>query len=126
MATLTITNTRPVRRNVAIASSSVDDIQPARSTSPPTAMDRQPDPRIHIPITNYLSGNCRNWDPTCGASALASDPSTLELKPRSCDKWRPECGAAANGTHLDLQESRDHWPVQRRAGQPAGHDNWSA
>ena len=113
-----------MRRSIAITSS-LDNIQPARSRSPPTAIDRQPDPRIHTPRTIYLPGECRNWHLTYGASALASDPSTLELKPRNCDKWRPERGAAAIGTHLDLQEDLQlagptgGWPDE-------GHDKWQA
>ena len=75
-------------------------------------MDRQPVSRIHTPGTTYISGDCRNWHPTRGASALASDPSSLELKRRDCYNWRPERGAATNGIHLELQEGRDHWLAQ--------------
>ena len=60
MVTLTITNTHPVRRNVAIASS-LDDIQPARSRSLPTSMDRQPDPRTHTLRTTYQPRDRDNW-----------------------------------------------------------------
>ena len=117
MATLTITNIRAVRRNVTIASS-LDVIQSTRSRSSPTAMDRQPDPRIHTPRTIYLPGDATGTQ-RVGASASASDQSTSELKPRNCYNWSRERGAAANGTHFDLQEGRDHLPAQRGAGQIA-------
>ena len=123
MATITITNTRPARRNVAIASL-LDKTRPARSKSSPAAMDRQPDLRTSTPRTTYLPEDCRNWYPTCGASALASDSSTVVPKPRYCYNWRPERGAAANGTHLYLQEDCYNWLAQRGAGQIEGHDKW--
>ena len=75
------------------------------------------------PENNLSTWRLSQLAPNVWASALASDPSTLELKRRVCDKWGPERGAAANGTHLDLQEGRDHWPAQRRADQAEGRDN---
>ena len=62
MATLSITNTRPVRRNVLIAPS-LDNVQPARSMSPPIAMNRPPDPRSHTSRATYQPGDCDNWRP---------------------------------------------------------------
>ena len=85
MYTLTIINTRPVHRNVAIASS-LDDIQPARSRSPPTAMDRQPDPQTHTPRTTLKPRNRYNW-PTQSGSDQTEDR----------DNWaaqRPNVGLA--------------------------------
>ena len=96
--TLTIRNTRSARRNVAIASL-LDNMLLARSKSLPAAMDRQPGQRSSTPRTTChvrpderynrpaeheagLTGERYNYRPTCGASALASDPSIFARKPR--------------------------------------------
>ena len=122
MATLTITNTRPARRNVAIASL-LDKMRQTRSKISPAAMDRQPDLRTFTPRTTYhpCPGERYNWPaqrgagqlvdrnncrPTCRASAFASDSSTFALQPRVRHNCRPERGAAANGTHLGLMGGR--------------------
>ena len=137
MATLTILNTRPARRNVAVASL-LDKTRQARSKSSPEAMDRQSDLRSSTPRTTYhpCPGERYNWPakrgagqpvdrdnccPTCVASALVSDPSTFALQSRVRHNCRPERGAA-NGFHLGLMGGRHDWPAQRGAGQPRRRD----
>ena len=91
MAKLTITNTRPVRRNIAIASLQDKSgrqgqgvhpqrwIAKLRTSTPRTTHHPCPDERYNWPA-EYGAGRTAdryNWHPTCEASALASNPSTV-------------------------------------------------
>ena len=148
MATITIMNTRTVRRNVAIASF-LNKMRHARSKSLAAAMDRQPDLRTSSLKTTYhpcpgerynwpaqrglVSLDRDNWHQKCGASTLASDQPTFALQLRVRHNWpaqreagqsgdrhnfRSERGVAANGAHSGLMGGRHDWPAQRGLANP--------
>ena len=71
MAILTITNTRPARRNVAIALF-LDKTRQARSKSSPVATDRQPDLWTNTTRATYhpYPGERYNWRLNVGLVSL--------------------------------------------------------